>query len=388
MVVRLSHSSKNTFLTCGEKYRLHYIERWRSTLLSSALLFGSAMDNALNFMLGSAKDNPATLDMSLAIFDQNWEQGEDALRQKIDLPLNPNIKYSKYDFDSDLLTKADWKELFKYDSKFFDTKNKIDKLLYPEKDPKTGKKPEKIPWLQIDENDRSIINYANWLCLQKKGHLLLKAYHSDILPQIKRVLAVQKTVELDDGNGNILNGVIDAVVQLNDNKIIILDNKTTSTEYEEDSVKISEQLATYYAILNIFADDPENEWDHKIDGAGYAVMSKKLIKNVTKVCKECGHVATGSHKTCDNHINGVRCNGAWDKTVDFNVKTQFLTGNISEEYATTVLENATVVKTCIENGLFPKNFSACADQYGSPCSFYSKCHGGSNEGLIKLENKK
>lgn len=384
--MKLSHSSKNKYLQCAESYRLHYILKYRAVTLSSALVFGSAIDEALNWMLGS-KDNPAALEMAIQIFNQKWEQGQDSARNVVDMPLNPNLKYSRYDFDSDLLGKADWRELFKYDGKFFETKNRIDKLLNPDKDSDTGKKPTKADWLDIPEEERGVLNYANWLCMQKKGELLLTAYYNEVLPQIKRVLAVQMNIELDDGAGNILNGVIDAVVETLDGKVIILDNKTTSTEYDEDSVAGSEQLATYYAILNIFNEDPEHSWKHKIDGAGYAVMSKKLEKDVTKVCKSCGHVATGSHKKCDDEVDGERCNGEWDKTVKFKVKTQFITGNISDDYAAEVLENASTVKSCIEAGLFPKNYSACENMFGNPCPFINKCHKGSDKGLIKLEDK-
>lgn len=376
MPIKLSHSSKAKWQQCGWSYKLHYLDKYRPITVSSPLILGSAIDSALNVML-EGKDNPDILQKSIDEFNRNWEQGQNSLRETVDMPLNPLIRYSKYDFDNDLLTKAEWRELFKYDAKFFETKNKVDEAL-----------KAKTEWLDIDEEMRSVYNYANWLALQKKGELLLTAYYNEILPKIKKVLAVQMTVELIDDAGNNLNGVIDAVVQLHDDSVIILDNKTTSSEYDEDSVAGSEQLAIYYSILNIFNEDPDHEWSNKIDGAGYAVMSKKLIKDVTKVCKDCGHIATGAHKTCDNHIEGERCGGAWDKTVKFEVKTQFITGKISEEYAAAVIENATTVKSCIEQGLFPKNYSACENMFGSQCPFFSKCHGGSDKGLIKLEEKK
>lgn len=375
MGIRLSHSSRNTYQVCGRKYQLHYLERYRPVTISSPLIFGSAIDSALNVML-EGKNDPEILSKAINEFDRSWEIGQNSLREPTDMPLNPNIKYSRYDLDPDLLVKRDWADLFKRDKNFFETKNRVDNDL------KAG-----MQWLDVPEDDRMVINYANWMSLSKKGHLLLTAYHKDILPQIKRVLAVQMNIELDDGSGNILNGVIDAVVETQDGKVIILDNKTSSQKYDLDSVAGSEQLATYYAILNIFAEDPDHSWTSPVTGAGFAVMSKKLIKDVTKVCKSCGHVATGSHKKCDAEVDGERCNGEWDKSVKFDVETQFITGNISDAYAAEVLENASVVKSCIELGLFPKNFANCADQFGSPCVFYSKCHGSSDKGLIKLPEK-
>lgn len=375
MTLRLSHSGKNKYLQCANSYKLHYVDRWRPITMSSALLFGSAIDVALNNMLLN-KGIEGNLTDTLDIFNQQWEQGEDNQRNRIDLPLNPNIKYFKSDWQPDILEKRDWAELFKHDSKFFDSRSEIDEQL-----------KAKVNWLDIPEEKRMVYNYGSWLCLKKKGQLIIEAFEKNILPQIKEVISIQKQIELDDGDGNIFNGVIDYVARLHDGRVMIMDNKTTSTEYDEESVGISEQLATYYAILNIFAKDPENDWNYKIDGAGYSVLSKKIIVDKTKTCKSCNHVGQGSHKTCDNTLNGKRCGGEWDTVKVLSVKTQFITGKISDNFAETVLENASVVKSCIELGFFPKNFSVCSDIFGSPCQYIGLCHNGDTKGLVKLENK-
>lgn len=370
------------WLSCGERYRLHYIQKWRPVTLSSPLVFGSAIDSALNILL-ETRD----LKLTLEVFDKNFEQGTNSLYELVDLPLNPNLKYSKWDFDADLLEKADWRELFKYDGKFFETKEKVDELL-----------AAKTPWLEIPEENRMVLNYASWLCMSRKGKMLLEAYYNKILPNIKEVLTVQMTVNLLDGDGNDLNGVIDAVVRLQDGRVCVLDNKTTSTEYELDSVAGSEQLAKYVAILNIKAADSEDPWEHSIDCAAYAVMSKKLIKDITRTCASCGHIADSKAKTCDQElevpgklVKGVqatkRCGGEWIKDKKFEVNTQFIVDIISREFQDSVLENAVTVKSCIEMGLFPKNYSACESMYGSPCQFIGLCHKGKTDGLIKLEKK-
>ncbi len=385
MGIKLSHSGRQKWLTCGEMYRLHYIQKLRSTKLSSALLFGGAIDLALNFMLEN-KDNPDVLELSTQIFMRNIEQGQDVNRNLVDLPLNPLIEYFRSDYDPDLLEKEDWKELFRYDSNFFETKNEMDAKLFPKKE--DGKaKPEKIDWLELPENDRMVYNYANWLCLVRKGKLFLEAYQRDILPKIKRVITVQKNVEIFDDEGNSIPGVIDFVAELQDGRVAVIDNKTSSEPYEVDSVGSSEQLAQYMAILNIFNDDPDQEWKTRIDCAVYAVMVKKLEKDITKTCKECGHTGQGSHKTCDNLLDKIRCNGEWTKVKKFNVITQFITGDISEEFQDMVLENATSVTTCISNDLFPRNLSACHDQYGKKCVYFSKCHKGKTDGLINVGEK-
>jgi PD-(D/E)XK nuclease superfamily protein len=388
MSIKLSHSSQNLYLSCGERYRLHYIEKWRPITLSSPLVFGSAIDQALNVMLDPQNpenlNNPNLLKLSLETFDRNFEQGMNSEYKLVDLPLNPNLKYSKWDFDADLLEKADWRELFKYDPKFFETKEKIES--------------EKIPWLEVPEEQRMVINYANWLCMSRKGKMMLEAYYNKILPNIKEVLAVQMTVNLLDEDGNDLNGVIDAVVRLQDGRVCVLDNKTTSSEYEEDSVRGSEQLAKYMAILNIKAEDPEDPWEHRVDCAAYAVMSKKLIKDITRTCASCGHIADSKAKTCDQELEvpgklvkgkqaTKRCGGEWIKDKKFEVQTQFIVDIISEEFQDSVIQNAVTVKSCIEMGLFPKNYGSCSNIYGSECQFINLCHAGKTDGLVKLEKK-
>lgn len=48
---KLSHSGRELYETCGYKFQLHYNQRLRSKNTSSALLFGSAFDEALNVLL-------------------------------------------------------------------------------------------------------------------------------------------------------------------------------------------------------------------------------------------------------------------------------------------------------------------------------------------------
>lgn len=378
MSIKLSNSGISKYLTCGHSYKLRYKDRIVSVNKGSALYFGSAIDTALNFMLEN-KDNSEIenlVEATILEFDKVWEQQSDNEYKMIDLPLSPNIIYSKADYDPDLLEKSDWKEILQRDSKFFDTRNAVTDAL------KNG-----VDWNDINEDSRMIYNFSNWLCIKNKARFLIKAYHDDILPKIKKVLKVQYKIELMDEEANNLNGIIDFVIELPDGRAAIMDNKTTSVDYSPESVKTSAQLALYTKILNILAVDPEHEWNHKIEAAGYCVLSKKLEKDITKTCDQCGHVGEGSHKTCDNLVMGKRCNGSWTKDKKFKVNTQFIIDTISEEMQNDVLDTAVAVKSCVEMGLYPKNFNSCEGKYGR-CEYFNRCHGGSDKGLIKLEEKK
>ncbi len=393
MAIKLSNSGINDYLSCARKYKVSRIDGIKAVTISSPLIYGGAIDIGLNYML-EHKDDADVLEKSIHEFDRAFEQGKNSVGEIVDMPLNPNIQYSKTDFDSDLLNKADWRELFGYDPKFFETKVEVDNLISPKED-EDGNKAEPIPWLSIPEEKRSVLNYATWKCMSKKGHLHIEAYYNDILPKIKKVVKVQGNLSLLDEDGNDLNGVLDAIVEIDGEdfglekgrKTIVLDNKTSSQRYENNSVATSSQLAKYKATLNIQASDPEDPWNTPIDYCGYAVLVKKLKKDKKKVCKECGHIGLGSHKTCDNIIEGTRCNGEWDKTVTFKVDTQFIVDTISDNIVEDSLETAVSVRKAIEYGLFPKNQNACQNMFGRPCEYINYCVNGDMHGLIKKEKK-
>lgn len=327
MPLKLSHSGKNKYISCSESFRLHYIERIRSQSTGSALIFGANMDLALNLMLLN-KDKETALADSIKEFETNWLPHKD----------NPNIDYFKSDFDIDLI--------------------------------------------DIETSD------GNWHSLYRKAGFLLSAYHRDILPQIKEVIEVQKSVELLDDEGNNFNGIIDAIVRLQDGRVVVMDNKTSASKYEKDSVAKSDQLAIYQEILNIKEQDPADPWKYKIEACAYAVMSKKLNKKTIKTCQSCGNVSEKGHKLCDAIINKKRCNGTWSEVKEFSANTQFIVGTITEEFVESVLEQATAVKNNIEDGVFEKNYDACNFMFGKPCVYRGLCYNGDMHGLVQIPERK
>ena len=177
-----------------------------------------------------------------------------------------------------------------------------------------------------------------------------------------------------------------AVVELQDGRVTVLDNKTSSMKYTEDSVANSEQLALYMSILNIQAEDPNHSWNIRIDCCAYAVLSKKLTKVTTKVCKSCEHSATSGHDSCNALIGKKRCGGEWTRTHKFSVPTQFLVDNVPEKLQNEVLDNAETVIYNIQNKHFPQNFDSCMTMFG-PCEYRKLCFDGSLEGLIDIKGK-
>ena len=221
-------------------------------------------------------------------------------------------------------------------------------------------------------------NYTCWLSLRRKTPYLIKAYYEQLMPQIKRVIEVQKKIEIEDSSGNILNGYVDFICELQDGTIVVADNKTSSIEYEEDSVETSSQLAKYKFILNT------EKYGYNIEKAAYFVMSKKLTKE--KTCKKCGHVASSNHKTCNAEVDGVRCHGEWDKK--YTVDTQLIVQEIPEHFEELVMQNTDEIMECIEKKVFPRNLSNCINRYGKACDYYNICHKKDTSHIIKIEDKK
>jgi hypothetical protein len=244
---KLSHSAREMFETCGFKYELHYEKRYRSILTSSALIFGSSLDLALNELLLN-RDLQKAKDIFL----------EDFLKHEH----NFNIVYYKSDLaisllDSDLMWDI------------------------------AG-----IP----DKNKRS--HYEHFFSLEAKGLKMLEAYAKDILPRIKNVIAIQKdfSIEYPEQKG-VVRGVIDLIadIELEDGSVVsaILDNKSASAPYAKNSVKTKEQTALYHLAYP--------EYAH----VGFLVINKKDFSTqviVGEVPKELVESTSDKFKEAFNKI--------------------------------------------------------------------------------------
>lgn len=377
MAIKLSNSGMNRYSGCGKSYYYHYVQRYRPLTKSSALLFGSAIDAACNYMLENFEDRAVDgfLDKAKAIFLAYWDQQTDRdTAEVVDLAQNPFIKYFKSDYDGELLTTNELEILGGSIATIAAFRALVEEKL------------KTTEWLSIPEEERVEYNIQNWFSLRNKGMLMLDAYFAEILPNFKRIFTVQHKLELTNDNGDIINGIAEFVGQLQDDRICLTDNKTAGSPYSEDSVRTSQQLALYKQMLNIQV-ETGGEWQTHIDCAAYAVMGKKMQKITTKTCTKCGNVATSSHKTCNRiDSNRARCDGDWTVVVTFKSPTQFLVDDISDEFGLSVLENMSTVISCVEKGIFPKNFDKCYNDYGGVCSFLHICHKKDPTGLIKLEN--
>ena len=329
---RLSNSSISRWLTCNESWRLHYREGYRPTELSSALIFGSAIGKAFEYILTKRNDIPTPEGQEAKeltpkeYFDYHWLY-QDVNGVLTNLKEYKNVTYSKYDLDQDLATTP-------YES------------------------------------------------LRVKAHLMIDTFISDLLPQIEHVYSTEEKVELTNEEGDSSIGFADAVVKLKEYyKPVILDFKTAARFYETDSVVTSVQLAQYLHTLG-------PKYETRL--AGYAVFLKNISKNKVKICSKCGFDGSGArHKTCAAEIQEKRCGGEWTETLRPKAELQLLVDAIPESFENFVIDNVALVNDAIKTGIFVKNVSKCLDNgYGRSCEFLNICHNNSEEGLIKVEPRK
>lgn len=354
MSVKLSHSALSRYQMCPKSYQNHYILKVRPDSTTGALLFGDALDKALNCLLLNEGD-------PYERFIQAFTYGQ---INKVDvyIPTCEKIAYANSDYDADLLTEDHHKkaceivagaEAFKFD----EIKEKKDQYGFAN--------------LKIEE--KQYYNYILWQCLCVKAELILTGYKKKILPKIKRVIAVQEKLEVDNGSGDFLTGFIDVVAEIEGHGICVIDHKTSSRAYDDDAVKTSSQLTQYYHLIK----DKYNA-----EKAGFIVMKKTMQKK--KKCSSCGANGDGSRaRTCDAVIETKRCGGDWLKTpkADFQV----IIDTIDERQEEMIMENIDELTKCVKAELYPKNFDRCYDWYGNPCPYVAFCRGGSMKGLIKNE---
>lgn len=366
MSLQLSHSAANRYQTCAKSYEYHYILGYREKTTSAALIFGSAIDEALNCLLlkkGNAYDAFALAFTSARIGSKTNQF----------IPTNEDIVYSASDFDSDLLLKEDFEKLQEAADEMEIKQEPIEavKLI--------GNLKKEFGWEGLRSGQRKFYNFANWLCLVRKGHLMITAYEEKVLPKIKSVKAVQRKITITNGEGDSIIGYVDAILEWEDGRNVIFDNKTSSIEYAYDAVLSSPQLILYKHALG-------EEFDTKT--AGFIVLRKGIIKNKKKVCKVCSYEAEkgARHKTCSSVTSDAsRCGGEWDEQIDPEVDVQILINDIPDHMEDIVMENYDIVNQLVKTGVFARNFNSCNRPWG-PCEFKAICHKNDFSQVTKKED--
>lgn len=366
--MRLSFSQISKYGQCPRSYKLYYVDKLRERSATAFLAFGSAMDEALNAVLRDLKKNKSVTVDYKAAFDECWQTVE-VNKKKHSLMDCTLVGYAKTDFVEDLLTSDDRRfakaKLVEYGVEEADSYTILKNQLEEERSRRAT--------VYFADNRHKALNMLNWLSMRRKAHLMLEAYVRDIVPKIESVTAIQKQVELKSDCGSSLVGYVDAIVRFKgDTEDTVVDNKTSSSPYAEDQVKLSQQLSLYTYALGL-------------KKAAYAVMQKNIRMNREKTCSVCSFQSTGAHKTCNNTVDGKRCNSAWDEVVRPEAVTQLIVDTIEEQTQHVVVDNIAEVNDAIAANVFPKNLSACKNIYGNPCPYMNACWKNQTDYLEKVE---
>ena len=182
--------------------------------------------------------------------------------------------------------------------------------------------------------------------LIEKGKLFIEAYKEQILPNFKKILSVQHNFNIENDFGDNINGGVDMIVELQDGRVAILDNKTSGSPYKENFDEIEEsklkQLAVYKAAL---------QGQYPIDALGFNVLIKSIRKKKEP-----------------------------------RVKTQMIIGDVSDEFIDATFDEYQEVLTGIRMGHFPSNSPNCNSFFGKCiCEVYGKSNGEDQSKLVNLK---
>lgn len=283
--MKISNTKLDLYETCGRKFKFRYIDNLKGDFTSSALLFGTALDSSLNYILESIRDK------------KEW-------------------------------TKEKAQEEFGRVLETWNGQNRLDFF--------KGDVPKELQD-SIDEGCPGFQEQV-WETLYKRGIACLDVYIQDVLPLFKEIISVQDKVEIVNEEGDIFNGVVDFIAKLQDDRVVLFDNKSSSAKYPKNKVVKSQQLSLY---LEKF---PE------IALAGYIV----LIKNPEK---------------------------------EKGLTHQVLIDEVPEEIKQDSFDRLEKALYNIKQEKFEPNFKACR-LYNKPCEYTALCQYGSKEGLVPNYTKK
>ena len=331
--MRISYSALDRFKECPTKYYL--AKKWQSVEKSSALFFGTVVEDGINELLSGE-----TLERAFSVFEANWTEQPPTKFSPKPTPIydNPNVVYYASDRDEKLLTKEDWDEI---DS-----------------------------WEDLEE--QQLDNRISWLCCLRRGFGMIQAFYDEVFPEIEEVVYLQKEISLKNADGDEATGYIDLIAKLKGKKKpLILDIKTAASPYGDHKIDTSDQLRLYSHA-------------EKIDEVGYIVLVKKPI--YTTKCDSCGHErkAGSSAKNCTECKKTLK--GKYTIRIP-KFYTQLIHKKTTKAERESLIDDAVDIVTAIKNEIKWKNPNSC-ENFNKKCEFYDSCWKNKKlEDLEHLESK-
>lgn len=328
----LSHSQISTFKDCERKFYIERIERLRPKYTGSALIFGSALDSAVEeILLDYNRKKKKNLDPKKVFLEKldNFEVNRKPKKLPEDLLA---VKFFASNIDEKLLKEVDLKPDFKrLGIEPIEVAGFLD---YCKQQRKAKEK--------LDETEQLLFNTLAYRTMQTSGLMFIKTLQEWIEENVAEVHEVQKKIEIDDGAGNKFVGYLDFIVTLKDGKKLLIDLKTSSNVnlyYPEGCASKSPQLGIYAQEEGLFK-------------VAYLVISKKV------------------------RVRNPR------------IRLHFIEGTITEEFLDQVFDEIEeIVEKIIEKkklgkGAFETNKESCSNFGG--CAYFNYCWKGKKDDLEKV----
>lgn len=216
--MKISNSSLDLYTQCPRKWKFKYLENVKADYTATPLLYGTAMDAALNYILESIRDSKDwTPEEACSIFDEKMQEWHGQNR----------LEFFKNEVPEDL-------DVY-------------------------GSTPEEV-------------EQAVWDNICKRGIDSIFVYINDFLPLLESVISVQNKGTVENEEGDIFTFVVDFIGKLKDGRTVLFDNKTASAKYPKNKVIKSQQLSLYieqfpdikYAGYVVLIKNPEREKGMKI----------------------------------------------------------------------------------------------------------------------------
>lgn len=339
----------------------------------SALPFGTAFDEATDVLF-----NNGTLQEAQDAFSNSWLAHED----------NYNVKFSKTDFIDRLLTQNDIDRLESVVDNLNNSKPKQEygehkNVLQLIKDFIKFRDSSYIR--ELSNEEEQFLHFANILCMNRKGRLMLESFHNEVLPHITKIHGSQLKITIKHPDGHEVTGYIDILGEmagytlpngrvLKEGELVVIDVKTAGTYSwkKHDNLETAPQLDTY-----LISDEVQG-LSLQLTGKetnliAYAVTSKVPTKNSLQICKKCGNVKDGRHKTCNAEVNGERCNGEWDNQDTYSFPSKIVVGERNLDEARLMYQDFEDTLVGIQANVFPRDRNSC-NAFNSICDYYYVCN--------------
>lgn len=320
--MKLSYSSMTKLLQCPRKYYYYYVKRYRDKYYRSAFLIGSTFDEAVEIMMLRKKKELTDEEkekVAKCPYDFAYEYMKNITHnyREIYAPTSTLIKYTKKDFQVELLQDSDYETLRNFISEVLG-KDVVPMVLRDE----LLERRECGEMLDFDE--WKYLALCNWLSCWRKVEIMLHHVEDEILPQITEVYSTQRKVEFGSIKSGLIEGYIDIECKFADEDFI----RTTDLKSCTGFGQYGSKSATESIQLNLYDSNTENK------KLAYIAVDKVIRMDKVRTCSICGKSTNRRVKTCpEPGETKKRCGGEFSEDIQIipYVKSKIVKGEANDE---------------------------------------------------------